>query len=172
MLYRFAVIFLILFSASPAFAQAGPRGNAPSRAVPAGKVQLEIMVVHATKQHSQWDAKVGKYRKYLQHLAYTGYTSLRNHSLVLAPNKVERIELAGGRKVIVNHKEMREELGSGFRSLVPKGGKLLDSTMNVSRNSSDRGGSTLSRRNPGPSYDCTLLTWVRSWLNATPLADG
>ena len=136
-LYRFAVIFFILFSASSAFAQAGPRGNTPSRAVPAGKVQLEIMVVHATKQHNQWDAKVGKYRKYLQHLAYTGYTSLRNHSLVLAPNKVERIELAGGRKVIVELLQ-RDERRARLRIqiIAPKGGKLLDSTMNVSRNSS------------------------------------
>ena len=136
-LYRIAVIFLVLFSVSPAFAQAGPRGNTPSRAVPAGKVQLDIMVVHATKQHNQWDAKVGKYRKYLQHLAYTGYTSLRNHSLVLAPNKVERIDLAGGRKVVVELLQ-RDERRARLRIqiIAPKGGKLLDSTMNVSRNAS------------------------------------
>ena len=95
------------------------------------------MVVHATKQHNQWDAKVGQYRKYLQHLAYTGYTSLRNHSLVLAPNKVERIDLAGGRKVIVELLQ-RDERRARLRIqiIAPKGGKLLDSTMNVSRNAS------------------------------------
>ena len=136
-LYRLSILFLMLFSVSPAFAQAGPRGGSPSRAVPAGKVQLDIMVVHATKSHNQWDSEVTKYQRYLKHLAYTGYTSLRNHSMVLAPNKVQRIELAGGRKVVVELLQ-RDERRARLRIqiIAPKGGKLLDSTMNVGRNAS------------------------------------
>ena len=133
----FSILFLFLITATPAFAQAGPRGNPSRDAVPAGKVHLDVLVVHATKSHSKWDSKVTKYRRYLEHLAYTGYSSLKDHTLTLAPNKVQRIELAGGRKVVVELLQ-RDERRARLRIqiIAAKGGKLLDTTMNVSRNAS------------------------------------
>ena len=134
----FSIFFLLAFGAAPALAQSGPKAAQPHRSsVPAGKVQLDVLVVHATNAHAKIDPKVNKYLKYLKHLAYTGYSPIRNHRLVLAPSKVERFELAGGRKVVVELLH-RDEKRARIRVqiIAPKGSKLLDTTMSVSRNAS------------------------------------
>jgi len=129
-------LFFLAMSSVPALAQ--PSQKEPqSQRIPAGKVQLDVLVVHATNSHSRVDQRVNKYLKYLKHLAYTGYSPLNDYSLMLSLNKVERVELAGGRKVVVELLQ-RDERRARLRIqiIAPKGGKLLDTTMSVSRNAS------------------------------------
>jgi hypothetical protein len=133
-----SVFFLLALAGGPAMAQPTPRGSGPSaRGVQAGKVQLDVLVVHATNTHKQIDPKVNKYHRYLKHLAYTGYSPLKSHTLNLAPNKETRFELEGGRKVVVEllHRDERRAR-IRVQIIAAKGGKLLDTTMSVSRNAS------------------------------------
>ncbi len=132
-----SVFFLLSVTASPALAQPAPRGGNAPRSVQAGKVQLDVLVVHATNSHKRIDPKVNKYQRYLKHLAYTGYSPLQNHSLNLAPNREIRFELEGGRKVVVEllHRDERRAR-IRVQIIAAKGGKLLDTTMSVSRNAS------------------------------------
>jgi hypothetical protein len=130
------LFFFFALSTTPALAQPAPKGPQAQR-VPAGKVQLDVLVLHATNTHATVDKRVSKYLKYLKHLAYTGYSPLKDYTLTLALNKVERFEIAGGRKVVVELLQ-RDERRARLRIqiIAPKGGKLLDTTMSVSRNAS------------------------------------
>jgi hypothetical protein len=128
--------FFFALSSAPALAQPSPK-EPQSQRIPAGKVQLDVLVIHATNSHSSVDQRVSKYLKYLKHLAYTGYSPLNDYSLMLSLNRVERFDLAGGRKVVVELLQ-RDERRARLRIqiIAPKGGKLLDTTMSVSRNAS------------------------------------
>ena len=118
---------------------AGPPGPGKQAHRPAatGKVELEVLVVHATNSHAHVSPRVSDHRRYLKHLAYTGYSLVTDHTLALTAHKVERFELEGGRKVVVELLE-RDERRARLRIqiIAAKGGKLLDTTMSVSRNAS------------------------------------
>lgn len=101
----------------------------------AGKVDLRVMVVYATEQHSNVDPRLEKLTRFLSHLRFTGYELLDSYNIPLAPRSSETFEITDNRKVTVEllskddqRVRMRVQITAG------KGGKLLDTTLSVNRN--------------------------------------
>ena len=146
-----ALFFFCMGVSLDASAQPNSRGgNAQRGPAQAGRVQLDVLVVHATNAHQDIDERVTPYLRYLRHLAYTGYTPIRDLTLNLSANRVERFELAGGRRVVVELLE-RDERRARLRIQIigQRGSKLLDTTMSVSRDA--------SVIVAGPTYDGGIL---------------
>ena len=142
------VLFVLLLgtgalSASPAHAQRGSHHPIAMKEAPSGggavartgKVQLGVMVVHATDSHSAVDPRLKDLTRYLSHLRFTGYSLLGTHSVQLSTKGSESFTIEGGRKVTVTmlSKDDRR-VRMRVQITASKGGKLLDTTLSVNRN--------------------------------------
>ncbi len=151
-----AVLFLGALS-SPALAQGGPRPKPPAAApappatpatpaaqpapaaqaapvVPAGKVNVQIMVVFATSSQTGVDPRLGSLTRYLSNLKYSGYQLLDSQQATLSANGSQSFQIEGGRKVSVTLLS-RDDQKARMRVEISQGsGKLLDTTLSVNRN--------------------------------------
>ena len=106
-----------------------------AEAAGSSKIDLAVMVVHATDAHKKIDPKLGSLTKYLSHLRFTGYDLLDTHRLSLKPHSVSSFTVPGGKKVTVELLS-KDDRRAKMRVQVTtsKGGKLLDTTLSVSKN--------------------------------------
>ncbi len=152
-----AILFLGAFS-STALAQSGPRPRAPvaapvapapgpsaqqpatpaaapaAAAIPAGKVNVQIMVVFATSSQTGVDPRLGNLTRYLSNLKYSGYQLLDSQQATLSANGNQSFSIEGGRKVSVTVLS-RDDQKARMRVEITQGSnKLLDTTLSVNRN--------------------------------------
>lgn len=133
-------LFAALLSAD-ALAAPQPRSPAPAPVQPAqvtearaGKVGVQIMVVHATSAHSRVDARLSNLTRYLSNLKYTGYELLDTQQAQLAQDGSQSFNLEGGRKLMVTLLS-RDEAKARMRvQILANGSSLLDTTLSVNRN--------------------------------------
>ncbi len=141
LLVLLAAVLALLAPAPAAWAQAArppvatkhpPVRQAPARA---GRVQLRVLVVHATNEHDRVDPRLGQLTRYLSHLRFSGYTLLETESLTLAVDAPQTFTIEGGRRVTVELLS-RDDKRARMRVQITasKGGKLLDTTLSVNRN--------------------------------------
>lgn len=109
--------------------------EAPSPA--SGKVDLELLVVHAT-QNGQVDAKLAGSGlvENLKFTRYSGFSVLDTHQSKVAPGSDASFSLVGGRKVQVTLID-RDSRAAKVRVLMFKGAdKVMDTTVSIHRNRS------------------------------------
>lgn len=131
----------LALAAAPAWA--GPPAVAPlvaasaAQAAPlkANQVELSLLVVHATEDHSRVDPKLKSLSRYLQHMRYTGFELLDEHVSRLTVGSSQSFSIEDGRKLQVNLLS-KDEKRARLRVQIhgAKGTKLLDSTLSVNRN--------------------------------------
>jgi hypothetical protein len=98
------------------------------------KVELRIMVVHATSTSTKVDSRLQNLTKYLSHLKYTGYELLQTHTAELDKNGKQAFTIEGGFKVTIELLA-KEETKVRMRVVMARGAeKLLDTTLSVNRN--------------------------------------
>jgi hypothetical protein len=98
------------------------------------KVELSIMVVHASSTSTKVDSRLQNLTKYLSHLKYTGYELLQTHTAELGPTGKQTFTIEGGFKVTIELLA-KEETKVRMRVVMSRGSeKLLDTTLSVNRN--------------------------------------
>ncbi len=98
------------------------------------KVELRVMVVHATSTGAKVDSRLQNLTKYLSHLKYTSYELLQTHTAELGPNGKQSFAIEGGFKVTIELLS-KEESKARMRVVMARGAeKLLDTTLSVNRN--------------------------------------
>lgn len=140
---RVILALFLMMGASVADAQPRP-ADRPSanksqeevrRSAPrSGKVEVQLMVVHATDSHSKVDARLSRLKRYLSHLRFTGYELLDTHRAQLSTRGSETFAIAGGRKVTIELLSKDDRRARMRIQVTAKGGKLLDTTLSVNRN--------------------------------------
>ncbi|HHO49867.1 MAG TPA: hypothetical protein ENK18_03115 [Deltaproteobacteria bacterium] len=111
-----------------AHAQSGPR---PEEA--AGKVRVEVMVVHAT--HSgRVDPRLRNLQRQLDHTRYTGFEVISTSSDSLSPGQLSVVSVAGGRKVKIRLIERNNQQARVRIELYKGNEKKLDTTVSIPRN--------------------------------------
>lgn len=119
---------------TPAAAAQTQPARADTPAVPAGKVNVQIMVVFATSSQSGVDPRLGSLTRYLSNLKYSGYQLLDSQQATLSANGSQSFQIEGGRKVSVTLLS-RDDQKARMRVEITQGsGKLLDTTLSVNRN--------------------------------------
>jgi len=112
-----------------------PGAQQSNRSAPkAAKVDLQLLVVHATDSHERVDPKLKALTRYLSHLRFTGYELLETHRVHIGAHGEDSFTIAGDRKVyieVLSKDERRVRLRVQIKG---KGGKLLDTTLSVNRN--------------------------------------
>jgi hypothetical protein len=140
---RVMLAFFLLFGAGIAEAQPRPADRPPAnkageetrRPAPrGGKVEVQLMVVHATDSHSRVDVRLSRLTPYLSHLRFTGYELLDTHRAQLSTRNSETFPIAGGRKVTIELLSKDDRRTRMRVQVTAKGGKLLDTTLSINRN--------------------------------------
>jgi hypothetical protein len=98
------------------------------------KVELRVMVVHATSTGSKVDSRLQNLTKYLSHLKYTSYELLQTHTAELGASGKQSFAIEGGFKVTIELLA-KEQTKARMRVVMARGAeKLLDTTLSVNRN--------------------------------------
>ena len=132
-----------VFAAPPAAAD-GARAQARPTPAPvqpsdvttarAGKVNVQILVVHATSAHSNVDPRLADLTRYLQNLRYSGYELLATQTAQLAQNGSQSFNIEGGRKMTVTMLDHDDQRARMRVQIIGNGNTLLDTTLSVNRN--------------------------------------
>ena len=124
--------------AAPALVVAGPPG-ASSQSAPApmkSKVEIEVMVVHATNAHSQVDARLKPVLQHLKFLQFEGFQLISLEEKHLAVGSGHTFEIVGDRQVKIDVIE-RDETQVKLRVRMSNArGMFLDTTIRIHRNKS------------------------------------
>lgn len=127
-----------LLSATPALAQpASPRPAARPPQPAAGKVQVEVMVVHATNSHQRVDPRLGGVMKSLKFLKFQGFELLNTHTDGLSVGQEATFTVVGGRRVrvqLISRDERQATLR--IRMFNSADNQRIDTTVSVHRNRS------------------------------------
>lgn len=104
---------------------------------PVQRVQVELMVVHATNAHTNVDAQLEPLLPHLKFLNYTGFTVVGDNKRSLGLKQDADFTVVGGRKVNVELLDRTErEAKIRVRMFNDAGEKLLDTTVSIHRNKS------------------------------------
>jgi hypothetical protein len=138
----FTALALLALGSSSAFAQQRPVGPAvpptPTMMEPAplpasGKVDVELLVVHAT-HNGQVDAKLEGLVENLKFTRYTGFSVLETYDARVAPGQDASFTIVGGRKVQITLID-RDSRNAKVRVLMfNQTGKVMDTTVSIHRN--------------------------------------
>jgi hypothetical protein len=115
-------------------AKAKNKKKAAARAPQAGRVAVRLMVVAATDSHDRTDPSLRPLLKHLQFLRYRGYELLDTHRAELAVDSETSFSIQGDRRVGLELIRKTPERVQFRVQVHRKGGKLLDTTLTVSRN--------------------------------------
>lgn len=139
-----AVMFAVTLTSSHAFAQARPRPPPGPRPAPAqeaapvaGKVDIGVMVVHATNAHNRVDPKLEPVMQHLRFLNFKGFTLLSEKNASVSDGQEHTFTIAGNRQVrvtLLEHDAKQAKIR--VQMFDPNGSKKLDTTVSVFRNKS------------------------------------
>ena len=133
-----AVVATAVLSASPAVAQPAPPRPAARPPQPVtGKVEIEVMVVHATNSHQRVDPRLGGVMKSLQFLKFQGFDLLATNTEALAVGQEATFSVVGGRRIrvqLVSRDERQATLR--IRMFNSSDNQRIDTTVSVHRNRS------------------------------------
>lgn len=128
------VVGLLGLAVTPDVSLAAEKAGAAAKV---GKVQLQMLVVHATTAHSNVDPKLSGLMKYLSPFKYTGFDLLNTHSASLGSNDGASFSIVGGRDVELTLLSTDEKaVRVRVQINQEQRGKLLDTTIRVNRNGS------------------------------------
>ena len=113
-------------------AQSGGQLQATQEDEATGKVQVDVMVVHATNS-GQVDPRLQDLQRQLDHTRYTGFEVLSTSSEDLGQGQVANVTVVGGRKVKVRLIERTERQARVRIELYKGNEKKLDTTVSIPR---------------------------------------
>ena len=113
-----------------------PTSTVHQRPVAAGKVSVQLLVVHATNSHKRVDGQLRPLLPHLRFISYTGFSVLETHEASLAPTQSQTFSIAGGRRVEVKLLSRSETEAKLQVSMHRADRKLLDTTVRIHRNRS------------------------------------
>ncbi len=110
-----------------------PRAAGPVRPV-AGRVTVKLLVVAATDSHEGVDPRLLSLQRHLRFLRYRGYDLLNTHVAEISTGGNASFSISGGRQVNVTLLRRSPEKAQFRIQMFSQKGKLLDTTLSVSRN--------------------------------------
>ena len=113
-----------------------PGHNAPGERPAAAKVEVEVMVVHATNAHSRVDARLKPLLPHLRHLNYSGYSVLDVRSDDLGPGQETSFSIVGGRRLQIQLIEKDDRRARIRVRMFNSSGRVLDTTVSIHRDRS------------------------------------
>lgn len=113
----------------PAFT---PDASAAEDRLPS-RVQLTVLVVHATDSESGVDPRLASLASSFRYFKYKGYRLLSQQSSDLAINASATYAIEGGRKVKVTLLSMDDARAKLRVEMSNEQGKVLDTTVNINR---------------------------------------
>lgn len=131
--------FTLMMGATDALAQSRPaapvaRPASTTPAVkPATKVELQVLVVHATDSYEGVDPRIKSLTSSFRYFKYKGYKLLSTQDAQVAINETANFPIAGGRKVKVTLLSMDEARAKLRMEINNNEGKLFDTTVNINR---------------------------------------
>ena len=117
---------------APAMAQSRTAPSAAQKAPAAGKVDLEVMVVHATND-KYVDPKLNPVMQNLRHTKYTGFKLLSTENARLATGGDTSISLVGNRRLKVQLVSRTAQQAKVRIRMFKEGNKVLDTTVSIPR---------------------------------------
>ncbi|TVQ91019.1 MAG: hypothetical protein EA397_11020 [Deltaproteobacteria bacterium] len=125
---------------APAPVVAGPPGaSGTTQAAPApmkSKVEIEVMVVHATNAHSQVDPRLKPVLQHLKFLQFEGFQLISLEEKHLAVGSGHTFEIVGDRQVKIDVIERNETQVKLRVRMSNARGMFLDTTIRIHRNKS------------------------------------
>ena len=116
----------------PALAQSRPAAP-PAEAAPAsGKVDVEVMVIHANND-AYVDPKLDPVMQNLRHTRYTGFKLLSTENAKLSPGGDTTISLVGGRRLKIQLVSRDQQQAKVRIRMFKEGDKVLDTTVSIPR---------------------------------------
>lgn len=110
-----------------------PASTAPAATKPATKVQLQVLVVHATDSYEGVDPRIKALTSSFRYFKYKGYKLLSTQDAQVAINETANFPIAGGRKVKVTLLSMDDARAKLRMEINNNEGKLFDTTVNINR---------------------------------------
>jgi len=109
--------------------------QADPKPAPQGKVQLEVMVVHAN-QSGKVDPKLKEIMKQLRFLNFTGFQLLDTYPATLTPGKEASFTLVGNRKLKIQLLSKNATAAKIRIRMFSGSDKVVDTTVSIHRNRS------------------------------------
>lgn len=129
-------LWIALFALAAPLYAAPPAAEAPDRPPMKSKVEIELMVVHATNAHSNVDPRLKPVVQHLRFLQFKGFSMLSHEEKLLAVGSGHTFDVAGDRKVTIDVVE-RDEVQVKLRVRMSNDrGMFLDTTIRIHRNKS------------------------------------
>ncbi|MBX2797430.1 MAG: hypothetical protein KTR31_07180 [Myxococcales bacterium] len=118
---------------SVAFAQGGSKSpRSPRTAENAGRVKIDVMVVHANNTQTV-DPRLKGLQRQLSHFRYTGFSVLSTSSESLSQGQLATINVVGGRQMKIRFLERGAEQARVRIELFRDKEKKLDTTIAIRR---------------------------------------
>ncbi|MBT3222378.1 MAG: hypothetical protein HN348_25170 [Proteobacteria bacterium] len=137
-----AIAFLVVSLSTEVFAQSPPppdpshpSAQAPRRPA-AGKVGVELMVVHAHNDNNRVDPQLNSIMQNLRFIKYQGFSLLDRFPSQLGIQQEAAFSVAGGRKLKVQLLERDDRQAKVRVRMFSGDDKILDTTVSIHRNRS------------------------------------
>jgi len=101
-----------------------------------GKVNIEVMVVHATNAHNRVDPSLQSVMQHLRFLNFKGFKLLSTESSGLGPGQEHTYSIAGGRRLKIKLLERDGKRAKIRIEMYTAKNKILDTTVSIHRNKS------------------------------------
>ncbi len=106
----------------------------PSRPKEAARVEVEVLVIHATEAHTRVDPNLRSLMRHVKHLKFTGFSLLSKSTVTVGDGQNESMNIVGSRRLkvdLISHDDKQAK--ARFRLF--KGDKsILDTTVRIDRN--------------------------------------
>lgn len=121
---------VVLAAPGDAMAQSKPAPTVERPAAPQGKVDVEIMVVHATETGTV-DARLKNVQQNLSHMNFKGFKLLDSESARLSPGGETTLNIVGNRRLRVTVLSRDARQAKVRIRMIKEGNKVLDTTVNI-----------------------------------------
>jgi hypothetical protein len=110
----------------------GPKG-AKSKKPPGKRVNVQILVVHATPGNPHMDPALRRWARQMSHLRYDNFKVLERYAADLVPERPKSFTVSGGRVVTVTLLKRDPQRARLRIQMYRKNQKLVDTTVAVAR---------------------------------------
>ncbi len=109
----------------------GPKATKP---LPGKRVNIQLLVVHATGGDAYMDPALRRWSRHLGHLRYEHFELMGRNAAQLVPERSKTFSVTGGREVTVTLLQRGPERARLRIQMKKKGQGLVDTTVAVNRN--------------------------------------
>ena len=138
---QWVLLMGVLCTAPTAFGQAVPANTLQRQAVRlaqnvSGKVDIEVMVVHASNAHNRVDPSLQPVMQHLRFTNFKGFKMLSKEAKGINPSQDHTYSVAGGRRLKIKLLERDAKRAKIRIEMFNAKNKILDTTVSIHRNKS------------------------------------